>query len=93
MFFATAGLSLRSVTSAIVLFAFGVAGWLVETRTVRPRRSFFRLSLGSALLFLFLVIDVGLWGGNAVLGAITWFVIAVLGLVWTIYYERTEPLT
>ncbi|QNQ08353.1 hypothetical protein [Sphingomonas alpina] len=92
MFFVTAGVSVRSVASAAVLFALGIAFWLVETRTLRPGRSFLRLTLGSAFLFFVLVVNVAIWGGDSVLAAILWIGIVVAGVVWTMHYERTEPL-
>ncbi|WP_206366545.1 hypothetical protein [Sphingomonas gei] len=92
MFFATVGLSFRSVTDAVVLCAFGVGLWLNETRAQRPARSFIRLALGSALLFLFLVVQVASWGGDVTMSAIMWVGVTALGAIWTIHYERSEPL-
>lgn len=88
VFFSIAGLSTESVTSAFISLVIGALGWLVETRTVRPARSYFRLLLISAALLLLLVMIAELW----VLAAVTWLVMTVLGLVWTIYYERIEPV-
>lgn len=92
MFFATVGLSFRSVIDAAVLCAFGVGLWLNETRTKRPMRSFIRLALLSALLLLFLIVEVASWGGAVTMSAIMWFGVTALGAIWTVHYERTEPL-
>ena len=90
MFFATVGLSFRSLVDAGVLCAFCIGFWLNETRVLRPARSFCRLTLGSALLFLFLVIEVGSWGGDFTMGAVMWLGVTVLGAIWTIHYERSD---
>ncbi|WP_010544357.1 hypothetical protein [Sphingomonas elodea] len=91
-FFATVGLSSRSAIDAAVLCAFCVGLWLNESRAQRPARSFIRLALGSALLFLFLVVKVASWGGDVTMSATMWLAVTVLGAIWTIHYERTELL-
>jgi hypothetical protein len=92
MFSATAGLSFRSMIDAAMLCAFGIGLWLNETRAQRPARSFIRLVLGSVLLFLFLVVQVASWGGNVTMSSLMWVGVTVLGAIWTIHYERSEPL-
>ena len=91
--FAIGGASFRSLASAAVLLTFGATLWWNERRARRPARSFIRLALGAALLFLFLVVETARQGGDFRLGAILWFGLSVLGAIWTIHYERTEPLT
>lgn len=93
VFFATLGVSLRSVMTGVVLLGFAVAAFVIENRTQRPRRSFYRLGLASTLLFAFLVIDVATWNGDWFLGALTWLGMSCLGMIWTAHYERTEPRT
>lgn len=91
-FFGIAGVSLASVKSALLLLTFGLLTWRVETQARRPRRSFYRLALVSGLLFSFLVVGSATGFGSLVIGSLIWFAITILGLIWTIYYERTEPL-
>ena len=87
-FFAITGVSTQSVMSALTLLVVGALGWVVETRTVRPARSYLRLLLASAALLLLFVTVAEAW----VLAVVTWSFMTGLGLVWTIYYERTEPV-
>ncbi|HEX7853191.1 MAG TPA: hypothetical protein VF503_05795 [Sphingobium sp.] len=84
---------LAAILSAGLMAALFLLLHLIETRSQRPRRSYYRWALVSALLFGLLVIGVAAWGGAIVLGCITWVVMSGLGLFWTIHYERTEPLT
>lgn len=72
----------------LVVMSLTAIGYLVETRTRRPRRSFYRLALASTALFLLLV--VGFWDGYVVLAFMTWAAITALAAAWTIHYERTE---
>jgi hypothetical protein len=73
--------------AALALIAF-----FVETRASRPRQTYFRLAIVSALLFDVLVISVTQSHGNLGLSSLTWLVMTILGLVLAITYERTEPL-
>jgi hypothetical protein len=88
VFFTITGVSTRSVMSALILLVVGALGWVVETRTVRPVRSYFRLLLASATILVLFVTVAEAW----VLAVVAWLCMTGLGLVWTIYYERTEPV-
>ena len=87
-FFAVSGLSTRSISSVLIVLFIGALGWAVETRTVRPARSYFRLLLASAMLLLIFLSVAEAWA----LATVTWLFMTGLGLVWTIYYERIEPV-
>lgn len=63
-----------------------------DKRFERPVRSYYRWAVASVLLFTLLVAGVWTWSGDVMLGAITWIVMAALGLFLAIHYERTEPL-
>lgn len=91
LYFASAGLSIRSVRGALVFLVIVCVGWLVETRSRRPNRSFYRLGMASALL-AWLVAEFAA-GDGWLFGAVLWLGMTALGLIWTAYYERTEPLT
>ncbi|WP_189619442.1 hypothetical protein [Novosphingobium colocasiae] len=88
MFFAVAGYSIRSLAQAFVVVAVVAAFALIELKTDRPRRSFYRLAAASGvLLFLFLSFS----GQNTqALAVLSWLGIAVLGSIVTVHYERTD---
>jgi hypothetical protein len=87
------GASLRAAVLAIIIAALAAAGFLVESRTTRPIRSFLRLALFSALLFAVLVVDVALSGGTVALGVVAWLGMTCLGVIWTCWYERSETIS
>ena len=91
-YFWLAGVTVFSIVSLFILLAFWQASLWVDANTGRPRRTFYYFGLASAALFFPLVVDVGLWGGSVLLGALTWAGICLLAAIWTIHYERTEPL-
>jgi hypothetical protein len=86
------GVNLYSLGSLLVMLALTTALSWNETHFERPLRSYGRLAIGSALLLFVLVVSVLLSGGSVLLGALTWAVMSLLAAIWTIYYERTEPL-
>ena len=91
LYFASAGISVRSVRGGLVFLVLVGVGWLVETRTRRPSRSFYRVGMASALL-AWLVMEFAV-GDGWLFGAALWPGMTALGLIWTAYYERTEPPT
>jgi hypothetical protein len=92
MFFAMAGFSRSSLVEAAILGTFWIGFWLNETRVRRPLRSFLRLALGSVLLFLFLVVDGARSAGDIAIAMAFWLGVTGLAVIWTAYYERTEPI-
>ncbi|WP_334185124.1 hypothetical protein [Novosphingobium sp.] len=90
MFFAIAGFSIRSVIAGIILVVSTAMFWLIETRLQRPRRSFYRLALGSALLLIFFLYVS--WHGERLLAGVTWLGVTAIALFMTVHYERSEGL-
>ncbi|WP_213500870.1 hypothetical protein [Novosphingobium decolorationis] len=91
MFFMIAGFSIRSAIAGAILIFTSALFWLVETRLQRPRRSYCRLALGSALLLIFLVYVS--WHGEKLLAGLTWLGMTVIALFITASYERQEGLS
>jgi hypothetical protein len=91
MWVAFAGFSLASLARGLILILLSGLGYWIETRTVRPLRSWLRVALASALLFCILVVSVSNWGGSIGLGAITWAIMTGLAAFWAYSYERIEP--
>ena len=85
------GLNLFTVASLFVMLGLGVALYWVETRTVRPRRTYYLFGLGSVLLF-FPLVAVAPPGASMLLGALIWAGIALLVGIWVVYYEASEPI-
>lgn len=77
------------VIAALSLFWLGAA-WLIQSRTVRPRRTFCWLALASSVVAA-LFMGFAAAGRVTILpGAISWAGMTVLGLIWCIHFERTE---
>jgi hypothetical protein len=91
LYFASAGISIRSVRGGLVFLVLLGVGWLFETRSRRPNRSFYRAGMASVLL-AWLVVEFAV-GDGWLFGAVLWLGMTALGLIWTAYYELTEPLT
>ena len=85
------GLTLLTMAGLIAMIGLGFALYWVETRTERPRRTYYLFGLGSALLFFPLVV-VAPPGPSMLLGALIWAGICLLVGIWVVYYERTERL-
>ena len=77
------------VIGALSLFWLGAA-WLIDTRSTRPRRTFYWLALASSVVAA-LFIGFAATGGDSLLpGVIAWAGATLLGLVWCMHFERTE---
>ena len=85
------GLNLFTIASVIAMIGLGLALYWVETRTMRPRRTYYLFALGSVLLF-FPLVAVAPPGASMLLGALVWAGISVLVGIWVVYYERIEPI-
>jgi len=88
MFVALPGYSIRSLIQGFIVAEVVATFALIELRTRRPRRSFYRLAAASgALLLLFLSFS----GQNTqALAVLSWFGITILGFIVTVHYERTD---
>ena len=75
-----------------LLVVVGFAAQHVETRTERPRKTYLRWALGVAVLGLAFVAMPLAIGAGIVIGLMLWTGFAAAGLVWAVYYERSEPL-
>lgn len=80
-----------AAATAAVLILLGLAVQYVELWTVRPAKSFLRLALASLTSGLLLVAMPLLLGAQFWVGLILWLGLSVAGLIWCLYYERTEP--
>ena len=88
----THGLDRSILVSAVFFVLFGGAFLVIETRTRRPVQTHLRWGLATVALGILLVALPLLGGMNAIVGAILWIGLSAAGLVWALYYERTEPL-
>jgi hypothetical protein len=86
------GFTLNALATLLSLLALYLLLSQVETRTRRPLRSYGRLLVASLFLFLVMVVGVAWSGGLVWLGAIFWLAISLMGAIWVVHYERTEPL-
>jgi hypothetical protein len=86
------GFTINSIATLLSLLALYLLLSQVETRTRRPLRSYGRLLVASLFLFLVMVVGVAWSGGVVWLGAIFWLAISLMGAIWVVHYERTEPL-
>lgn len=84
------GLAGLAMIGSLVWVICGVALLLIETRTVRPWRNYARLGWASSLVGFFCVVTPAR-DGLPVLGLIAWAGVTLLGLIWCLYYEATEP--
>lgn len=84
------GLSVDTLISWFVLLCAAGCLWLIETCTRRPVKSYLFLALGSASL-LIVVLSLGDWDGDLGIKASLWIGMTLLGMVWTVAYERIEP--
>jgi len=89
---ATHGLDLFLLLSAASLAIVGLALHHVEERTRRPLKTHLRWALASVTLGLVLVVLPFILAADVLIGLILWVGLSAAGLVWAIYYERTEPL-
>lgn len=89
LYIAFAGYSLQSLIEGFTLLGFVAAFCLIEAKTKRPRRSFYRVALASTWLLLVLVR--ASWQGEWVLAGVTWAGVTVLALIVAFHYQRTEP--
>ena len=87
----THGLDLFILVAAALFVLIAVALQAVETRTRRPVKTHLRWVLATLTFGLLLVFLPLLLGANVIVGAILWFGLSAAGLVWALYYERTEP--
>lgn len=79
------------VIGALSLFWLGAAR-LIQTRTTRPRRTFYWLALASSVVAA-LFTSFAATGNQPLLpGIIGWAGLTVLGLIWCIHFERTETI-
>ena len=85
------GFSLFSIGMLAGLFLLLGALSAIETRTIGPRRRYWRLALLSSALIGLLGPMLIFSGGDLVLAAFAWTGLTVLGLVWVAHYNRTEP--
>ena len=88
----THGLDLFILVTAALFLLAGFALQAIETRTVRPWKTHLRWALAAVALGLLLVVMPFALGANVIVGAILWVGLSAAGLVWALYYERTEPL-
>jgi hypothetical protein len=78
-----------SVIAALSFFWLGAA-WLIQSRTTRPRRTFYWLALVSSVV-AGLFMGFAAAGHTSILpGAVSWAVMTILGLIWCVHFERTE---
>ena len=88
----THGLDLFILVAAALFVLIGLALQAIETRTKRPVKTHLRWALATLALGLLLVALPFALGANVIVGAILWIGLSAAGLVWALYYERTEPL-
>ena len=84
------GIDIWSLTSVGMLIVLA-AGMHFASRLDRPARNYFVWGLATIAIGLVLVAMPAALGRNIMFGAITWAAIALLGLIWVVHYERTEP--
>jgi len=85
------GLNINSLVWFAALLCLGTALWIVENRSSRPAKTFYRVALLSVVLAL-LFIGMPLANhGETVMGVIGWVGTTLLATIWAIHYERTEP--
>ena len=89
---ASHGLDLFLLVSAASLAIVGLALHYVEERTQRPLTPHMRWALASVSVGLVLVVLPFVLAADVLIGLILWIGLSAAGLVWSIYYERTEPL-
>jgi hypothetical protein len=70
----------------------GFALYYIEKSTKRPVKTYLRWGLASFTLGLLLVVLPFASGADVLTGLILWLGFSAAGLVWTVYYERSEPL-
>lgn len=80
------------LVSAALLVLIGLGLEYIETRALRPRKTYLRWGLAALVLALVLMALPLYLGANLLVGAILWFGLSAAGLVLCVQYERTEPL-
>jgi hypothetical protein len=73
------------------LVVVGLAMW-PALKLNRPRLTYYLLAVLSCAIGCLFVVFPALSGAGSLIGIIAWAGVTALGLVWCIYYERTEPL-
>ncbi|WP_260581576.1 hypothetical protein [Sphingopyxis sp. PET50] len=89
---ATHGLDRFILVSAALFVLVGLMFQYVERQTRRPLKTHLRWALASFALGLVLVLLPLALGADLLVGAILWAGLSAAGLVWSLHYERTEPL-
>ncbi len=88
----TNGLDLFILVATALLILIGLALQAIERRTRRPLKTHLRWALASVALGLLLVAMPFALSADVIVGAILWIGLSAAGLVWAVYYERSEPL-
>ena len=84
------GVSVWSGISVGIL-ALMLLGLHLVTRLQKPLGTYLLLGIASAMAGLLLIVTPVMAGSSPLFGAITWAVVTLLGVIWVVYYERTEP--
>lgn len=83
---------LIDVAELAILMAVGTSALMLAYGARRPRQTYYLLATLSGLTAWLFVGHPALGGAVSLIRIMAWAGVTALGLVWCIYYERTEPL-